>query len=381
MNPGGIEAGGRDSTIRELTARLVRVPLERPVAFSTRRVVHREYVLVRLVADDGAEGLGYTYAGNQGGALVAEAINQLLAPLMRGRSTWALRENWALIYQELLLIGRRGLVMRALSAFDLAAWDLLGKQQGQSLSRMLGTTATEVPAYASGGYYYEGSDPLAEVEREVGHYLGLGFTDFKLKFGGLPLARDLERVRLARELVGAEGRIALDLNNRWTSLAEAMPAVEALAELGIWWLEEPFSPDDVPSHRQLAVRSPIPIATGEIEATQAAFAQLVRSDAAQILQPDACVVGGISEWLGIARTAEAFALPVAPHWHANVHAPLVAASPNGLTVEYFDQRMDIFNFDRLIANPPEVRQGQLRLSALPGIGVVFDEMALKRWGS
>lgn len=363
--------------IRDVLATVVHVPLDRPVAFSTRWLSHREYVLVRLVSADGSEGVGFTYAGNQGAELVAEAVNSLIAPLVRGRPAWALRENWERVYHETLLIGRRGLVLRALSAFDLAGWDLLGKQRDESLARMLGSSASEAPAYASGGYYYDDSDPLVELERELTHYRELGFTDYKLKFGRLALTTDLARVKLAREIVGPTARIALDLNNRWSSLGEALPALEALRELDIWWVEEPFSPDDVDSHRQLAARSSIPIATGEIEATRWAFADLLRRAAAHILQPDACVVGGITEWIDIARAAEAFACPVAPHWHANVHAPLVAASVNGLTVEYFDQRMEVFNFEKLLANPLEVRDGRLVLSQLPGLGVVFDPAALE----
>ncbi len=196
---------------------------------------------------------------------------------------------------------------------------------------MLGCTADQAPAYASGGYYYEGFDPLSEIEREFTHFLELGFTDFKLKFGRLALPQDLARVRRAREIVGPDARVALDLNNRWASLADSLPVLEALGEYDIWWIEEPFSPDGIESHRQLSARSAIPVATGEIEATRWAFADLLRQDAAHILQPDACVLGGISEWLDVARAAEAFACPLAPHWHANVHAPLVAA------VEYFER--------------------------------------------
>ena len=277
------------------------------------------------------------------------------------------------------MIGRRGLLLRALSAFDLAGWDLLGKQRGESLARMLGCTASQVPAYASGGYYYEGSDPEVEVEREVSHHLKLGFSDFKLKFGRLPLRDDIARVRVAREMIGPSGRIALDLNNKWSSVAEALPALDALAELEIWWIEEPFSPDDVESHAQLTTRSSIPVATGEIEATRWAFADLLQRGAAHVLQPDACVLGDVSEWLDVAHAAEAFAVPVAPHWHANVHAPLVAASRNGLTVEYFDYRTEVFNFERLIANPLEVDRGALVLSDLPGLGLVFDESAIECW--
>jgi L-alanine-DL-glutamate epimerase-like enolase superfamily enzyme len=155
--------------------------------------------------------------------------------------------------------------------------------------------------------------------------------------------------------------------------------VHALAELDLWWIEEPFPPDDVASHRALAERSPVPIATGEIEATRWGFAQLIEQRAAHVLQPDACVAGGISEFMKIAHAAACFSLPIAPHWHANLHAPLVAASPTGEVVEYFDAALGVFNFERLVSDPLVVEQGRIQLRDEPGIGVSFDEQALDRW--
>jgi L-alanine-DL-glutamate epimerase-like enolase superfamily enzyme len=335
-------------------------------------------VVVTVRADDGAEGVGYTYAGDQGGRLVADAVEQLIAPLIAGRDAAAVEDHWARCHQELLLIGRRGAVMRALSAVDIACWDLRGRRSGEPLARTLGTEATSVAAYASGGYYRT-DDELADLRSQVEHYLELGFSDFKIKFGRIPLRRDVARVALARELIGPEGRLALDVNNGWRGLAEALAAVRALEELDIWWIEEPFSPDDVDNHRRLAGRSSIAIATGEIEATRWGFGGLIRAEAAHVLQPDACVAGGITEWLRIAHAADAFGLSVAPHWHANLHAPLVAATPNADVVEYFDVRQGVFNFERLVANPLRVRDGRIALASEPGTGVVLDPEAVERW--
>jgi L-alanine-DL-glutamate epimerase-like enolase superfamily enzyme len=364
--------------ITAIEAQLVRVPVEPPAAFATRLVRNREYVIVTVRDGDGCEGVGYAYAGDQGGALVAEAVRELIAPLLLGRPSWAVEENWAHCFQELLLIGRRGAVIRALSAVDIGCWDLRGKLAGESLQRLLGSDASEVPAYASGGYYRT-EDHLGDMRSQVQHYLDLGFVDFKIKFGRLPLAQDIERVRLARELIGPQGRLALDINNAWRNLAQALPAVHALAELDVWWIEEPFAPDDLASHRALTERSPVPIATGEIEATRWGFAQLIEQRAAHVLQPDVCVVGGISEFMKIAYAAACFSLPIAPHWHANLHAPLVAASPSGEVVEYFDAALGIFNFEQLVSNPLVVEQGRIQLLDEPGIGVDFDEQALERW--
>jgi L-alanine-DL-glutamate epimerase-like enolase superfamily enzyme len=151
-----------------------------------------------------------------------------------------------------------------------------------------------------------------------------------------------------------------------------MRAVAALHRYDIWWIEEPFAPDDVANHSRLAARSPTPIATGEIEATRWGFAQLIDRHAAHILQPDACVAGGISEWRRISALAAAHDIPVAPHWHANLHAQLAAATPNCTTVEYFALGEGIYNFERLVANPLTVTDGRIILDQASGIGVELD---------
>jgi L-alanine-DL-glutamate epimerase-like enolase superfamily enzyme len=357
--------------IESIEAHAVLVPLTTPTAFSTRSIKGREYVLVHIVDEGGAAGIGYTYAGDCGGLWLRNGIEELLAPLLRGRSVFAIEENWERIFHDLLLLGRRGALLRMLSAVDIALWDLLAKRAGLPLRYLLGGSLDTVAAYASGGYYRPG-DPCDNVAAELARYRELGFTDFKLKFGGLPLSDDLERVATARGTLQPADRLALDINNGWKTLEQAMHAIQALHQYDIWWIEEPFSPDDIADHSLLAARSPIPIATGEIEATRWGFAQLVNQHAAHILQPDACVAGGISEWRRIAALAAGHDIPVIPHWHANLHAQLAAATPNCTTVEYFALSEGIYNFEQLVTNPLTVKDGHITLDQTPGIGIELD---------
>jgi L-alanine-DL-glutamate epimerase-like enolase superfamily enzyme len=229
-----------------------------------------------------------------------------------------------------------------------------------------------VSAYASGGYYRPG-DPIQLVADEIARYLDLGFDAYKMKIGGLPLQADVERVSAARKALGSDRRLALDANNAWSDVTEALRVISAVEPFDIWWVEEPFLPDDVRSHARLAERSPIPIATGEIEATRWAFGELLEHRAADIIQPDACVCGGITEWIKIARTAASFGVPVAPHWHANLHAELAAATPNCLTVEYFALEEGIYNFEALLSDRLQVANGEIVLTDMPGIGIELDE--------
>jgi L-alanine-DL-glutamate epimerase-like enolase superfamily enzyme len=363
--------------ITRLTAQALRVPVHVTTSFSTRSIDERHYVLVRLATDDGVEGIGYTYAGTAGGPWLAAAVNELLAPLLMGRDVGALEENWTVVYRELLLLGRRGALLRALSAVDIAGWDALGKATDMPLRRLLGGSGDRVPAYASGGYYRPG-DAVENVRTELRRYQDLGFTRFKIKVGGLPLDEDVTRVAAARELIGS-GALALDANNAWDSSDEALHAARAFEPYGIWWLEEPLSPDDVQGHARLTAASPIPIATGEIEATRWAFGDLLAQSACDILQPDACVAGGVSEWMKIAHAAAAFGKSVAPHWHANLHAQLALAVGNCPVVEFFALAEDIYNFEAIVKNRLAVAGGEIELDEAPGIGVVLDEDAVSKF--
>lgn len=359
----------------------VAIPIRRPTAISTRRLAGREYILVWLETDAGVEGLGYTYAGTVGGRVVQACVDTVLQPLIQGQDGRYTERLWERMYRESLLVGRRGGMLRAIAAVDIALWDALGKLRGEPLYRLLGAHRDEVPAYASGGYYRPDLHPLKEIEDELGRYLERGFTDFKIKVGGLPLEEDRERVRVARQTIGPKARLALDANNAYNDVATALRAAAAFAPFDIWWFEEPTYPDSLPNSAQVAARAPMPVATGEIEATRWGFRDIILAGAAHILQPDAGVLGGVSEWLKVAHLAAAHDLPVAPHWHANLHAQLVAAVPNGLTVEYFHLDEDIYNFERLI--PPEhrlvVENGRIRLPQHPGAGVVVDPREVERY--
>lgn len=354
------------------------VPLEKPTKISTRFLGGRDYVLAWIDTDEGVSGLGYTYAGTRGGPVVQACVDRHLNEVLLGQDPFAIERLWAAMFQETLLIGRRGAMLRAISALDIALWDLVGKTTNQPLYRLLGGFRDTVPAYASGGYYREG-DPLAYVEVELGQYAQLGFRDFKIKVGGAPFEVDVERVRVARETIGPRARLGLDANNAWATPAEAIRFARAVEPYEPWFLEEPLKPDDVAGHAEIARVLDLPVATGEIHATRWDFRELIAQRAADILQPDAGVLGGVSEWLKVAHTAASFDLPVAPHWHADVHVHLAGAVSNCLTVEYFLMEEDIYNFERILAERLRPKDGQIKIPERPGVGLVLDEAAVERF--
>ena len=364
----------------------VTVPIATPTAISTRALDRRDYLLVTIQCD-GVElsGVGYSYAGTRGGAALERIVLDQLAPLLVDADARDIVALWEQMYRETLLAGRRGAVLRAISAVDIALWDLRGKASDTPVAVLLGGAVKPIPAYASGGYYrYDEGSRVGSVRDEIAFNKEQGFVDHKIKVGGLSVPEDAARVRAAVEEIDGGGRLALDANNAYRSVAEALAAsraFEAVADGGLWWIEEPLMPDDTAGCAELARTLETPVAAGEIHQTRWDFRQLIESAAVDILQPDAGVVGGITEWIRVARTAESFDVPIAPHWHANLHAHLAAASVNCVAVEYFAPEKDIYNFEVLLT--PESRlhfgDGQVTLPGRPGLGIEFDDAAVDRY--
>jgi L-alanine-DL-glutamate epimerase-like enolase superfamily enzyme len=348
---------------------------------------HREYLIVDIEDDEsGHIGHGYSYVGTAGGRVSAQLVDEMLAPVVIGSDAQDILGIYDRVYQETLLTGRRGITLRALSALDIALWDLAGKRAGLPLVELLGGQVRAVSAYASGGYYVgDIADIESTVRDEMAHNERAGFADHKIKVGGLSIEADARRVRAALTSIREGGRLALDANNAYPNAHEALRAIRAFeraaGERGLWWVEEPLSPDDIAGHAELARVVETPIATGEIAQTRYEFRELIETRAADILQPDAGVLGGVSEWIRIARTAETFGVPVAPHWHANLHVHLAAASPNCLTVEHFELDKDIYNFEQLVTSETrlEARDGTVICPDRPGIGIDFDEAAIAKF--
>jgi L-alanine-DL-glutamate epimerase-like enolase superfamily enzyme len=369
---------GGTARIASVSAVAVSVPLRSPVRWATREVPAREYVIVRISSSSGRVGVGYAYAGMRTSRSLAAYIEDVVAPRLVDLPENAPSRPWADLFQETLLMGRRGFVLRAISAVDLALWDLLGKVADQPLFALLGGVRDAVPAYASGGYYRPG-DPLENVEREITRYLELGFSDVKIKVGGLAPEVDAARVERVRSLIGRAGRVALDANNAWSSPYEAIRFARMVEPFDPWWLEEPLAPDEVEGHAEIARALDMPVATGEIHSSRFDFRDLIRSRAADILQPDAAVLGGVSEWMKVAHAAATFGLPVAPHWNQDVHVHLAGAVVNCLAVEWFDLEQDIVNFDRLLTEPLRPEGGMLAIPERPGLGLMVDWDAVERF--
>jgi len=354
------------------------VPLDRAFAMATRSFQERQFTLVRVRTDTGAEGIGFTYSGHKAGHLVTIAVRDLLSDMVVGRDPHQVEAIWDEMYRDTLLHGRRGCVLRAISSVDIALWDAISREAGLPLYRYLGGFLEDmVPAYASGGYYAEGKSPEA-LGLEMRGYLDMGFRAVKMKLGRLKPEEDAVRVRAAREAVGPDTHLFLDANNAWPDTVTAIQAVRCFEEYNPGWIEEPLMPDDIEGHAMVAAAVRTPVATGEVHATRWDFQQIVRQKAASILQPDVPVCGGITEYRKIAGMAASNNVVVAPHWMPELHVHMVASTPNATWAEYFTD-FEMINFGRLLSTRLEVVPGGLALPRGPGIGMELDEAAVDRY--
>jgi L-alanine-DL-glutamate epimerase-like enolase superfamily enzyme len=369
--------------IVEVRTSIVVVPLPRPVAWSNVRVTEREFLFVWIRTESGVEGMGFTVGSRfPGGARVIQSVvENVLEPVIVGRDAAEIERLWEDMYFRGLLLGTRGALMRALSAVDIALWDVLGKGTGRRLCDLLGRYRETVPAYASGGYYYD-DDPdrdLALLEEEIVRHVELGFRDVKIKVGRLPWPLERRRVERVLEVAGPNVRVAVDANHAWRDAASAINDLRHIDDLGLWWIEEPLLPDQIEPAARLAEKLTTPLATGEIEAGRWAFRAIVDAGAAAILQTDATVAGGVSEWLKVAGMAATCDVPLAPHWVPYVHVHLGAATPAVLTVEYFHQTTGVLGFDELLARQLELVDGALVVPPGPGHGIELDMDAIRHY--
>ena len=369
------------TTISRVRARHVCVPLGVRTSIARRQMTERHYGLVEVTGSDGIAGIGFCYVGSHGGGLFTQAVTDLLAPEILGEDAHRVEGLWESMYQTTLLHGRSGTVLRGISALNNAMWDRNARAAGLALHRYLGASARDrVPAYASGGYYLPGKTP-DDLADECAGYVANGFTAVKIKVGrGASLVEEEARVRAVRERIGPDVILMLDANNAWIDLPTALRFIRRFEPYQPYWIEEPFSPDDIDNHARLAAAIGIPVATGEIETGRWRFKDLMARDAVAILQTDACVCGGISEFRRIAATAASYGLTLAPHWFHDLHVHLVAATPNARWVEFFPDSQ-VLNFRDLIDAQLEVEGGDILLPDAPGLGFGFAEKAVEAYAA
>ena len=340
------------------------------------------WLVVEIFTDAGHVGIGNAALAPR---LTKQAIDLYLKPLLIGRDPFDTEVLWQHMYRKTMAFGRKGVGMVAISAVDIALWDILGKATNQPVFKLLGgRTKPKIPVYASRLY----SQPLESLADETGKYLDDGYRAMKMRFGWGPvdgasgMQRNVDLVRTIREVVGDEVDIMADAYMGWT-LDYARRMIPLLAPFNLRWLEEPVIPDDLQGYVSLKALGRIPIAGGEHGFTQYEFRDMLEARAVDYIQFDTNRVGGITQARKISAMAESFAVPVVPHAGQMHNYHIVMASLNSPMAEYFppvDVEVGNELFWYIFDGEPTPVKGEIDLrDDVPGLGLTIKEQALDRF--
>jgi L-alanine-DL-glutamate epimerase-like enolase superfamily enzyme len=322
---------------------------------------------VRIRDADGAEGVGYTFTVGRNGAAIDTILARELPDIMDGEEADEIERLWHKAWWALHYGGRGGPTVLALSAFDMALWDLKAKRAHLPLWKALGGFDAKVPCYAGG---IDLDLPLDKLLRQTDDNLAKGFRAIKMKVGRANLFEDVERVKAMREHLGAGFPLMADANMKW-SVDGAIRAARALQPFDLTWLEEPTIPDDPAGHARIVREGGLPIAAGENLHTLHEFRALIAAGGVTFPEPDVTNCGGVTTFMKVCHLAEAFNLPVTSHGAHDVTVHLLAAAPNRSYLEAHG-----FGLDRFIAEPLRIDAGMAVAPDRPGHGLSFDWKSL-----
>lgn len=357
-----------NNRISNVIVHLVSMPIKGRFEDATRKVETIGYTIVRVITEEGLEGFGVTYH-EVGGEATKMLIEKNIAPRLIGRDPFETEVIWADMFQYLRGVGRKGLMYCALSAIDIALWDLKGKITNLPLYRLFGGNKKSVPVYGSGGWTSYSDEELVDEMKDI---VSRGYSMIKFKVGyngGQNPSRDVERVRKVRDAVGPDIGIMLDANNCWDAATGARFA-NRVKDFDIMFLEEPVFADDIPGLKKFKKSTDLPLATGEHEYTKFGARDLIMNNAADIVQLDGTRAGGFTEMLKVAALTQAWNLKFAPHAMENIHIHLVSACPNALFLE----RLLLFEeiTRNIYINAPEPINGYMTIPDRPGLGLILD---------
>jgi L-alanine-DL-glutamate epimerase-like enolase superfamily enzyme len=348
---------------------LYRIPL--PVKLSDSMhgdMIDFELVTVRLLDTDGAEGMGYTYTVHAGGAAIAVMIDRYLRDLVVGQDPDLTERLWVDMWWRLHYAGRGGHQTSAISAVDIALWDLRARKLGQPLWRMFGGFDPKVPVYAGG---IDLMFSIAELLEQADGFLEHGFRAIKMKVGRPLLREDLERVAAMREHLGTDFVLMADANMKWTA-DQAVKAAREMRSFDLVWLEEPTIPDDFAGHARVVREGGHAVASGENLHTLYEFQQLITAGGVTFPEPDVANIGGYTTFNKVCALADAFNLPVTSHGVHDLTVHALAAAPNRTYMEAHG-----FGLDAYLAEPLRIEDGFATAPDRPGHGVDLDVEALE----
>ena len=354
-------------TLAGIRARPVILPLRRPVVARIATITEWPIILIDLTTAEGVVGRSYLepYIPKAMPYLVA-ALNDL-GELLKGQPL-APVELYERARKSLHFVGYEGLSMIAVSGLDMAAWDALARAMEVPLCVLLGGTPGPVPAYNSNGLWL--IDPAAAAEQALELRDEGGFEALKLRLGRERLADDLAAIAAVRDAVGDEISLMVDFN-QGLHLGEALQRCHAIDDLGLEWIEEPIVYDNFAGYRQLAAELKTPVQIGENFYGPRDLHKALAMQACDYVMPDFMRIGGITGWLRAAAIAGAAGIPISSHLYPEVAAHVLRVSESAHWLEWQDWA------DPILQSPYDIRDGQLHIPDRPGLGLDWDEAAVK----
>jgi L-alanine-DL-glutamate epimerase-like enolase superfamily enzyme len=331
--------------------------------------VSQETPMLRVFDRDGAIGTGYSYTIGTAGSSIMALLSDHLAPRLIGRDADAIEAIWRDLLFSTHATSVGAITSLALAAVDTALWDLSCRRAKLPLAIHAGGAKTSLPLYTTEGGWLH-LEPAALVDDALAAK-AKGFGGAKIKIGRPHVAEDVARLSAVRDAVGSAWDIMTDANQGFT-LPEAIRRARHLEALDIAWFEEPMPADDIAAHRELARQTSVPIAVGESLYSISQFKDYLEANACSIVQVDVARIGGITPWLKVAHMAEAFNVPVCPHFLMELHVGLCCAVPNSRWVEYIPQ------LDAITRTQLAIRDGRAHASEDPGLGIDWDWDAIER---
>jgi L-talarate/galactarate dehydratase len=357
--------------ITHVTTRVLRTPANNPLVVGLPPSTDtREFVTLELGTDQGLVGVGLTFFGGALTPALKSAVDTL-AGLTVGEDPTRVEAIAAKCRRAASHAGPGGIYTLALSAVDLACWDLKAKAVGQSVCALLGGLRDRAPTYASGALMRP--HPIKYLAEAGPRLMKIGFRQMKMQCGSeATVAESIERVRVMREAIGPDVDLMCDINQLW-SVNQAIEIGHRIEAYQLFWLEDPVAHDDFPGLARVAENLITPIAAGEYHYGIVPFRHMLEHRSIDIVMIDLLRAGGVTQWMKIAGMAEAFNLPVVSHLIPEFHVHLIAAIPHGLTVEYMPWTLELFK------QTPALVDGQIVVPPKPGFGLEFDPAAMKRY--
>ena len=347
---------------------LLTIPTPRPISTEWP---HHKFVVADIATDEGLRSQGYSMVFGGGGAeAVLAYLDTRLKGLLIGEDPLQVERLWDKMYRGDRGVRRVGIAGMAISALDIALWDLAGKAAGLPLYKLWGGFTDRVSAYGSGGWgKYTEAELVAEAER----YAAAGCRYYKMKIHHPDPKVNRARVETVRKAVGSGMRMMVDVNQK-LDLEGNLRQAALLEDFDLVWYEEPVLADDIALCSEVASKIRIPVATGENHYTRYEFRELIQRRAARYLMPDVCRANGYSETLKIGHLAAAHGIAVSPHVVHELSLQVCGALSNGFLVEYMDWApKDLFE------ELPECKDGEFRIPAKPGHGITLTKEALKKY--